>query len=326
VVALSWLRSFVAILDSVLRDERKAGAASDLIGAYGWIYSEWAAGDLPGGFDGRVRGALAEHAVRNGVVPPGEPLFGAAPGRSTTITAAARTPGLGFVGTRRLLDAGGLVHAAVRRGVAAPLAAEVVLALRAKLDGEVGIAEVGRRLGIARTQTRAIVRLGLLEPTPGTSAARRFSVAAIDALMARLEAGAADMDLAFSELLPLPRACKAKGIQLAAACGAVLTGDLRVAGIDAASVGLMRLSDVGRLRSDRGTTMEETSAALGIHGDATRQLVRQGVFGTVAGRETINIAELSLRRFGERYVRVVEVRGHWGGRQSSRLRCSWKPA
>ena len=53
--------------------------------------------------------------------------------------------------------------------------------------------------------------------------------------------------------------------------------------------------------------MEEASAALGIHGDATRWLVRQGVLATIAGRGTTNVSEPSVRRFRERYVRAVEV-------------------
>ncbi len=130
---------------------------------------------------------------------------------------------------------------------------------------------------------------------------------------------------------------KAKGVRLAAACGAVVAGNLRVAGIDAGAVGLRRLlvrpGDVGRLRPDRGLTMEEASAALGIHGDATRWLVRQGVLATIAGRGTTNVAEASVRlpgalrprsRSGRLAGAVAEVHGRHA--RSGRHRRGVRPA
>ncbi len=310
-VARSWPSSFVAVLDAVVSEGRSKGVGSGLIAAYGWIYSEWVTGHLPSSLADQVRGTLAEHAVHNGVVPCSEPLFGtASPRPATTLTAAARTLGLGFGRARRILNTEGLMHPAVRRGVAAPLAADDVLAIRARLDGEVGIIEVGRRLGTSRTQVRAIVGAGLLAPACGT-AARRFPIAGVDELSARLEAGAPASAAPPSGASPLPRACKAKGVFLAIACGAILAGRLKVVWVDAGSAGLPRLlvrpGDVGRLRLDRGMTMEAASAALGIHGDATRYLVRRGVLRTMAGRGTINVDEASVRHFGKRYVPAAEI-------------------
>lgn len=319
-VALAWPGAFLAVLDEVLAAARAARAARGMIGSYGWIYAKWAARPMPDGFADEVRGVLAGHARRNGVVPVGERLFGEPQTGTLTLRAVARLFGQGYAGTRRRLAATGMLPGAVRQGVGAPLELRAVSSLQASMSGELELADVGRRLGTARSQTRTIVIGGLLAPVAALPGARRFRASDVDALLERLRSHAPP---ALAELpdgvSSLPSACKAARVRILVACKAILAGQLPVRGTCSHVPGLRGIlvttADVGALRPVAGFSVEAAAAALHIHHEAVRWLVRSGVLACLPGKKGAAISPRALEAFQHRYVTGADI-AVWMGTSS----------
>lgn len=312
-VASEWPGSFDRMLDGMVTASRAAGAASGMIGTYGWVYLNWASRKLPDGFAGEVRGVMAAHARRNSVVAQEEPLFGEPPLLTMNITAAARLMGKGFEAASKELAAWGFARRGVRRGVAAPLDEDAVKGLASKLAGELGVMEVAGRLGLAKSQARAILDLGLVAPVATAGAKRRFAAAAVDAFLARLSSGAVPRAASGDGLVPLPQACKAARITVASACAAILRREISVVAICDAQVGLrgllVRAADVRR--SGKGEvaymSVESASSLLRLHPDATRHLLRTGVLHRRNDGKSPAIRAESVRQFGRRYVAGADI-------------------
>lgn len=314
-IAAGWPESFETILDQVLAQSRATGAPAGMIGAYGWIYGEWAVGSLPDGFAQELRGTLQRHAVRHAVIAPDEPLFGAEATPSLNMKEAARLLGKGHAGVRRLLAAGGLIPAAARRGVSVPLAPEAVAELKARLDTLLDQGEVGARLGTAKGPTRAIIAEGLLVAVSGDGGPPRYRMADVERLLSLLRGDAQTYSETPPSLMPLPQACRAKGIPLAKACRAVVDGELAICGILTDQPGfkglLVRPLDLHLRRpAALGVSVEVAAEEIGIHHDAARWLVGQGELHRVGKGPRGGIDPASVARFRERYMPGAEVAQH----------------
>ena len=315
-VALGWPLSFEAILDLVLADARQDKAPSGMIGTYGWIYSKWASRPLPDGFAVETRNVMAAHARRNSVVPADEPLFGELAHGVMTLKAAARSLGMGHASARRRLVAEGLAPGTIRRGVGVPLDEGSVHGLRARLSGEIGVADVGKCLGIAKAQTTRFLELGLLSAIGSTAATRRFLLADVETLLARLASGAPRLAGSVGELLCLPRACKVARVSVATACIAILGQKLTVLGILPGDGGLrcllLRAADVRRLGSQVHMSVEAAASVMKVHPDVARHLLRCGILRRRLDGGHPAVLAQSVALFRARYVACTEFAAQIG--------------
>lgn len=274
-----WPATFVVALDRVAAEARQSGVCCGMIGTYGWIYSAWAATDLPEPLRSSLRSTLSAHAAAHGVIAPGERLFGARASRHPSLTSAAHQLGVGFSRARQIAGQIGLIPKGARRGVPVSLSNAAFGRLQVRLAPRVRLHELSKVLGTSRQQASALRASGAIDcqlAADGSEAAVAY------ALIARLRSACTGAVLGAEQARCLPDGCRAFGIPLVRAVEAALAGRLTLRERFTAAVGLRRfVACENGLRCLRphpdGLTFSRASKLIGVHPEALRPLVRLGL-------------------------------------------------
>ncbi len=306
-VASRWPWMFLESLDRIVEEARAAGAARGVIESYGWVYQGWIAAAPPGGVADRLHPVLRGHAVAHGIIPAED----SASPEGMNSTAAARALEMGYARARHMLVSEGLLASGNHQGFENKISIGRVAELQASLQNTINIVGVGRRLGTAKSQTRAVLALGLLTPV-NNSGQRRYRQQDVDSFLRRLERGVPTRHDCPRGLLPVPNACRAKGVGIAKALKAIVEGRLAARARLNTGCGLRRLlvrsGDLDALRTrTRATSVETAARRLGIHPEAARNLVRLGALGKrVRPGENI-IFESNIVDFERRYIPAARI-------------------
>jgi hypothetical protein len=307
-VASRWPWMFLESLDRIVEEARAAGAARGVIESYGWVYQGWIAAAPPGSIADRLHPVLRGHAVAHGIIPAEDSTSP----EVMNSTAAARVLETGYARTRRVLVSEGLLAPGNHQGFENRISAVRVAALKASLKNTINIGGISKRLGTAKSQTRAVLALGLLTPVVDSGGERRYRVKDVDSFLRRLERGLPMRTDCPKGLLPLPSACRAKGVRFAEALRALIEGQLAARARLDAGCGLRRLlvrpGDLDALRTRmRATSVETAARRLGIHPEAARSLLRLGALGKrVRPGENI-IVESDIVDFERRYIPAARI-------------------
>lgn len=304
-IARHWPQAFLEILDRIVTEANANGSPKGIIGSYGWVYGEWAAGPLPIVLADALRPIIRGHAVARGVIGKGEALFGAETLTPMTITGAARELGLGYERARRLFESDELIPIGTRRGVAGVLPADRIEALKLQLADTIDAVSVGLRLGTAKAQTTAILATGLLVPIGGAKPAH-YRSSDVAVLLERLAGNLPLLPTTPKSLVALPHACRAKGVKIAVAVKAIFNGDLAVDARLADARGLQQLliqaCVLNRFQAGKTLSIEAAAKQLAVHPEAVRQLVQAGAILTTKKCRRGSILPSEVQRFSRKYV------------------------
>ncbi|WP_085980139.1 helix-turn-helix domain-containing protein [Teichococcus cervicalis] len=220
--------------------------------------------------------------------------------------------------TKRMAEAGLLpMPDGGGRGLPAVIGRAKVEELAAELRDALTLDEASAALGVSRARVRRLAEAGVLEAVHraaadgwGRWAFRRASIEGLPGRMAAgapidtgLERGLVDFEVAAETM-------RRRGVGLADFVGIVLSGNLPVAALDHAAVGLKRLrfdrAAVRRVAAplERGPfSAYATAALLGLKREVVAHLIRRGLLKTEGG--AVTAAELD--RFREVYVSGAEL-------------------
>jgi hypothetical protein len=301
-----WPAALDRAFDHALAQARESSAPAGLIGTYGWFYEDWAARlDTVTAFGSAVRTAMRAHAVRHGVVAPGETVLLAGPTiRPGGLTRVARRLGWGYERTRREAARRGAIPPGSRRGVGVSISEACVAEIERDHVAMVTVREASCILGIGKSQCAGIIASGLLGE-PGLGPPLRVSRAACAGFAARLATGARRLDRIPQGSTPLPRACQAAGVTLTRACLRIVAGEVGIGGVVGEGTSLAHLvvepGTLGVRRSDGTFSIAQAAAELGLHHEAARFLARRGLLATADGKPG-RIASPGLERFRASYM------------------------
>ncbi|WP_425506438.1 TniQ family protein [Sphingomonas xinjiangensis] len=293
----NWPASFRRRLDEVA-----AGTGTDLrprglIGAYGWIHSEWATFPPRTELDRQVRREVREHAIQSGFVAAGEPLYDFRGGGTIHMTTAAGRLAIGYKRARQLVADAGALPSGTRRGVAFPLDPVQIeeIASQEKRTICFSLKHEQADLGVGRQQARRL-RATFGSTGPGW----------VLRLIESCAAGCSTSVLV-SGARPLPNACQAVGVPLELACAALIKGEIKACSVDPDRAGLggiaVQTSDL-RALSTRPVSIERAARRLGIHHEAVRWLVRHH---HLRRHEVVGITPGAIDAFAATFATATEL-------------------
>jgi hypothetical protein len=297
----NWPQSLADALDKVAAERDSFGRKAGLIGAYGWIHSEWAYLPPRTSLDCAVRDSLREHAVKHAIVPQREPLYGSPAGDHVTMTFAAKALRLDYMRARHLLDARGAVPDGVRRGVAFPIRNDDVAAALAS-RGRSSSASVRARLGVGKNQAKAV----------STAFANNFPGGDwVEPFLGKCRGEFTPSSIPLARLVRLPSACRSVGVPIVEICKALVSGELAARGAiagDPTLAGIMvNPAEVRRFAKRDWVSVEVAAAQLRLHHDAVRWLLRNGHLTRPSETRQAGVENSSVTRFASIYVPAAEV-------------------
>lgn len=311
-----WPRSFHRALDRTAAT-RPHSTKLGIIASYGWIYDRWVAESSNTPLYKALRAALREHAITTGVIAANEEFLGE-PRDAACIGVAqtARRLQLSFQRTRRIIRSKHLVPRGARRGVAIPIPMDEVDKLAEVLRSQLNCKAVVARLGINKKLVEKLSQAGLLgnDRVGMQDLSRSLTTAAELAKFAdSIISLAPRRDVDPSRSITIIDAAQFYHVPFVALCAAIRDGRIRPCGLRAkgsrvAEVLLYR-QDVKRLQVRSMLSLQQTAAALGIHFDAARDLVRLGVLpaSTRHRCQHYRIRPADIDNFRRQYVTAKEA-------------------
>ncbi len=302
IVAENWPAMFLESLDRIVGAARAAGASHGMTEAYGWVYQGWIAAPLPLIVSDLLRPILRGHAAMHGLMQTTDAL---------NATKAAQALEMGYARARPLLVARGLITPETRQGFERNISIHAISALKNSLKATIDVVAVGKRLGTAKTQTRAILATGLLTPLK-LNGRSRYRIDDVDRLLKRLTADIPVRSECPESLLPLPKACRAAGVGIAQVLSAIASGSFAATASLDQGDGLRRLLiDPTRLnalfRRTDAISIESAASMLHVHHEAARNLVRLGVLGKHTRYRENLVTASDVLNFEKTYVPATTI-------------------
>jgi len=311
-----WPRSFDRLLEEVSGKSNISVGRWGAAAAYGPLHARLM--DMPeDSISLAIRDRVRRHAAENGI-SGSKPVFGRVTEDRAflSVSEAARTLGAGFETTRALLKSRGLIAANTRRGTPINVPVEAVKRLANTNMGVLTFSEFSKRLGIGRSQARAILRSKSLGECQKSE---KFAAAIIARVLEKFNASRTSVA---ARCASLPDACRMGKCPIETALQAIVEGELHVARLDQRLQGLkqvhMVVQDVRKLgkryRSD--LSISDAANLLNVKWEVVRQLTTTKY---LQGRRRC-IRRDSLSQFQRAYVRGSEIAAEIGVRPQTFLR------
>ncbi|MGY3341522.1 MULTISPECIES: helix-turn-helix domain-containing protein [unclassified Bradyrhizobium] len=276
-----WPHSFWRALDRFVA-AKPPSTKLGMIATYGWIYDRWATESSNTPFHQALRSVLRKHAIAAGAIAAkeeflDEPRDAACIG----VVQTARRLHLSFQRTRRIMHSERLVPRGARRGVAIPIPLDEVDKLAATLRNGLNCKAAVTKLGINKKLVRKLAHAGLLGADRMRSSSGFLTTSTeltkfIDSILSLAPRRNVDPSLSVT----LIDAAQFYHVPFEALCVAIRSGRIRPCGLraKAATIAdvLLYRHDVKLLQDQATLSLQQTAAALGIHFDAARDLVRLG--------------------------------------------------
>ena len=295
----NWPSGFIGALDRVSHGRAAGFRSPGLIGAYGWIHSEWAYLPPRTALDRAVRSVLRSHAIRHHIIARGEPIYEILAPDQVNMTEAARILHMDYIRARDLLDDQGAIPTGVRRGVAFPIYPED---LNRVLGKRVAVrpAPAPVRLGVGKKQAQSLKKAFCkTDCSEGDWVQQLLN----DCRNSKVQA----CDDPIS-LRRLPSACRSVGVSIVAACAALCSGQLTARGIlddDPTLAGiLLQPSELRKCLGRSAMSIEAAACQLRIHHEAMRWLLKEG---HIAKTSQGGVDRASVEAFAGIYIPASEL-------------------
>lgn len=283
---------------------KSRGRPVGLCASYGWVWQKWLGIPTANKLDTALTTLLRSHASTNGVIAQQEIT-----GDGITLTDARKRLGVGHVRMRRVINNAGLASPAARAGVGMGISVVSLGKIEQRVRQALDATQAAEFLGIGRGKFRALVREGIIAADQDLLSAgwgalyRRES---LDVLIARLNGNAPILAVPPSGCTPLPTACRNVSIAIHHAVAAILSGSLYPVAISG-SAGLKSIlvteRELAGIRSQQHLSIQKASAHLGLHYEAGRSVVRNGLLVSLDGK----IALEDVERFSENFCTSAQV-------------------
>lgn len=311
-----WPQAFDRLLEGLSSSSKMGVGRWGAAAAYGSLHTQLI--DLPDGAIAiAIRDRVRRHAAKKGI-SGSKPVFGKISQHRAflSVSETARALGSGYETTRALLKSRGLILANTRRGTPINVPVQVVKALTAASEENLTLSQLSKRLGIGRSQTRAVLRSSVFGECQQSE---KFAAVIIDCLSSKFDASRSTV---VTHCISLPDACRIGKCPIEKALLAILKGRLHIARLDRRLEGLKQfhvvVQDVRKLGKEHRSDVSFSDAAdqLKVKWEVVRQLVAIKYLR----RRGTRIRRDSLTQFQLAYVRGSDIAREIGVRPQTFLR------
>lgn len=301
-IAQDLVPEFRKVLDALV-SARSVEAPDGLLGAYGWIYSEWLAGADPTA--AIVRPILYKHAVQHRLMAADEPRVGNFPPVTMSIKQVRDEWGLGFEQTRKLLEQAGAIPPGSRRGVAFTICPEIVYRTATGRPRRMSVKATAKRLGTGAKQVRDLLSAKLLN----LSEEGDMCVSQLE-LFERCLNNRASLSPSPLGAVTIGKAARANAVPLHEICDAIIAGTISCWRRDGAGLSAFNVqgSEVRNLRQTKADlSIEQASKVLLLHSDCVRALHRDGIISGPGAKVSCESVAIFKQRFisGSQWAKSV---------------------